>query len=82
MSQNKQVHREYMRKYRQGSQDVTIGSHHPILDDLVDLVRRKKLQAICDALERRKGLSSKVFYGINENSLPMDVVGDLLDATG
>lgn len=79
MSQNKEVHKEYMRKYRQGSQG---GSHHPILDDLVDPIRRKKLEVICDALNRRKGLDSKVFYGIGENGLPMDIVGDLLDATG
>lgn len=80
MPQNKEVHKEYMRKYRQGSQDNTIGSHHPILDDLVDPTRRKKLEVICTALSKHN-LQDKVFYGIGEYSLPVNIVGDLLDAT-
>ena len=82
--------RERVKRYREKHNSVTSDSvtdpsvtqYHPILEDLVDPVRRAKLQAICDALNRRKDLASKVFYGINENSLPMVVVGDLLDATG
>ena len=82
--------RERIRRYRDKQKGVTsegvtnqgVTPYHPILDDLVDPVRRKKLEAICEALKRRKDLSGKVFYGIGENGLPMDVVGDLLDATG
>ena len=60
------------------SQGITY--YHPILDDLVDPVRRKKLEDIHEALSRHK-LQSRIFYGLGENGLPMDVVGDLLDAT-
>lgn len=90
MYKNKEKQREAVKraveKHRgitsEGITDPSVTPHHPILDDLVDPIRRAKLQAICDALNRRKDLASKVFYGISENGLPMDVVGDLLDATG
>ncbi len=64
----------------EGITEQGITPYHSILDDLIDPIRRKKLGAISLALKRRKGLDSKVFYGIG--GLSMDVVGDLLDATG
>jgi len=64
----------------EGITDKGITQYHPILDDLIDPIRRKKLEAISSALKRRN-LGSKVYYGLGPNGLPMDVVGDLLDAT-
>ena len=86
-----------MREYRERKKGITerdnemvgitdigitqgITQYHPILDDLVDPIRRKKLEAVCLALKRRN-LQGKVFYGVGKNGLPMNVVGDLLDAT-
>lgn len=81
--------RERVKRYRNKQNSVTSDSvtdpsvtpYHPILDDLVDPIRRKKLEVISAALKHRN-LQSKVFYGIGVNGLPMDIVGDLLDATG
>lgn len=59
----------------------SVTQYHPILQALTDPVKRKKLQDICNALDRR-GLQSKVYYGAGRYSLSMDVVEDLLETTG
>ena len=84
----KEAAKERIRRYRERQKGVTlegvteqgVTQYHPILDDLVDPIRRKKLEAVCLALKRRN-LQGKVYYGVGKNGLPMNVVGDLLDAT-
>ena len=65
---------------KEGLTSQGLTQYHPILDDLIDPIRRKKLEAISSALKRRN-LGNRVYYGFSKNGLPMDVVGDLLDAT-
>lgn len=82
MPQTKEVHREYMRKYRQGSQGNEEGSHYPaILYALTDPKRRRKLEKIYHSLKDFK-VADRVYYGCSKDSVPFDVVGDLLEATG
>ena len=84
----KEQTRERVKRYRERQKSVTLEGvtsqgltqYHAILDDLINPVQRQKLEAVCLALKRRS-LQSKVFYGIGKNGLPMDVVGELLDAT-
>ena len=82
MSQSKEVHREYMRKRREGSQESEEGSQYPpILYALADPVKRKKLADICMSLKNHNKLSN-VYYGCGKHSLSMDTVNELLDVTG
>lgn len=78
MSQSKEVHREYMRKYRQGSQEGS--QYHPIMYALTDPIKRKKLERICQSLKDHNVLD-RVYYGCGVNSLSMDTVQDLLETT-
>ena len=61
--------------------DKGVTEYHPILSWLIDPVRRDKLERICVSLNHRK-LLDKVRLGAGPNSLPMDTVAALLDATG
>ena len=83
IEKRKETSRLSMEKMRKGlttegltSQGLT--QYHPILDDLIDPIQREKLEAVCLALKRR---NLRLFYGIGKNGLPMDIVGELLDAT-
>ncbi len=96
MPQSKEVHREYMRKRRegsqtkgsppQGSQGMTqgmtqgVGKYHPIMYALVDKGKRAKLQSIVEHLEKKK-LLGNVWYGCGQNSIDFNKVGQLLGAT-
>ena len=81
--------REAMKRKREGSQEEgsqgrvhtdNVTRYHPILEALVDPVKRKKLEAVCLAL-RRRNLGSKVYYGAGAYSVSFDMVEELLDAT-
>lgn len=87
MPQSKEVHREYMRKLRgsqEGSQiegSQTEGSQYPaIIHALVNPDKRKKLEKIYQSLNSFK-VADKVYYGCSKDSVPFDVVGELLEAT-
>ena len=60
--------------------EAGLTEYHPILNWLIDPVKRDKLERVCQSLKHRN-LQSKVSLGIGVNSLPMDVVGGLLEAT-
>ena len=81
MPQNKEVHREYMRKRREGSQNSDKGSqgYPAILNALVDPMKRRKLEKIYQSLNEFK-VADKVYYGCLD-PVPFDVTGDLLGAT-
>ena len=74
MPQSKEVHKEYMRKYRQGSQESS--EVHPIVYALANPEKRLKLRAICQALKEHNVLGD-VYYGLRR-PLPMGEVADLL----
>ena len=83
MPQNKEVHAEYMRKRRKGSQeDVTLNTEQypAIVHALADPVKRVKLEKIYLSL-KNFGQAENVYYGCGKGSVPFDVVGDLLEAT-
>lgn len=82
---DKALQREQIRKrverYRE-KHSVTKGEGealHPIMYALLDPEKREKLQRICDSL-RRRGLLSKVYYGMR-SPLDFGTIGDLLEAT-
>ena len=81
MPQSKEVHKEYMRRRREGLTEFTEGSqdYHPILRALMDPIKREKLERICESLGKRK-LLTHVYYGMR---LPVDfeTVSELLEAT-
>lgn len=78
---NEAVKRFRAKGLQEGITDgVGITRYHPLMYALIDPVKRAKLQSICDALSRRN-LQSKVFYGMTPNSIPFDIVEDLLQAT-
>ena len=81
--------REAMKRRREGSQaegSLTkvhtniVTQYHPVLEAIIDPVKRKKLEAVCLAL-RRRNLGSKVYYGYGAYSVSFDMVEELLDAT-
>ncbi|KKN33643.1 hypothetical protein LCGC14_0801820 [marine sediment metagenome] len=83
----KDYQRKYMERKRSnkgltngGSTTEGLTKYHPIMYAIVDLVKRKKLEAICMSLKNHNVLE-KVYYGVGVHSLSMDVVGDLLEAT-
>jgi len=71
MPQSKEVHKEYMRKYRQGSQE---GSQYPaLLYAFADPVKRAKLRRICESLgshgvlqDATYGIGGPTFSGVSE----------------
>jgi len=67
-----------VQKHR-GITETEQGITHPILYDLIDPIRRRKLEAICESFKAR-GLGGMVYYGLRE---PIDflTIGDLLQAT-
>lgn len=77
--QSKQVHKEYMRKRREGSQNEEQGSQRTqhLAEALIDPVKRAKLTMISKALDKTMtGLDGKplrlgtmVRYGINGYTL-------------
>jgi len=79
---------ERVRRYRNKQKGVTLEGvtgegvtpYHPLMYALVDSVKRKKLQDICEALGRRN-LCSDVYYGCGKSSISMDLVEGLLEAT-
>ena len=92
MPQSREVHKEYMRKRREGSQKgivhrqgsqkegMGITAYHPVLDWLVDPVKRRKLEAITQSVDRHKQ-TGPVYLGAGVHSLPLDSVAEMLDAT-
>ena len=63
----------------EGITEEGITEYHPILNALIDPVKRQKLQAICDSLGKRN-LLSKVYYGTRQ-PVDFDMVNELLEAT-
>jgi len=51
------------------------------MDILIDPVKRKKLERVCDELKNHKVIE-QVYYGCGANPIRMDVVGEMLDVTG
>lgn len=56
-------------------------TYPPIIHALADPIKKKKLESICEHLDRRK-LLSKVYYGAGEHSVDFEIVNDMLDAVG
>ena len=82
MPQNKEVHKEYMRKYRQGSQEGSQGSqteYPAIIRALIDPIKREKLEKIHQSLKEHKVLR-EVRYGTSGPTF--ELIGDMLEATG
>ncbi len=81
----KQKEQARLRKQKQRdilrNNSVTLDSvtYHPILDALVDPVKRDKLERISQELKNHH-VSELVSYGCRK-PIPFDVVGDLLEAT-
>jgi len=89
MPQSKEVHKEYMRKLRgsqkgsqiEGSQVKGSQEYPAILYALTDPVQRQKLEKVCQSLKVHKQ-AENVYYGYpGLSGVPLDVVGDLLEAT-
>lgn len=76
MPQSKEVHKEYMKRYRE-RQSVT--KEYPgIVQALVDSMKRQKLERIHQSLKRR-GLLEEVRYGMFGPTF--EIVGELLEVT-
>ena len=86
---DKIYHKELMKKRREGvtKQGVTlegvtkqgITQYHPILEYLVDPVKRDKLERICHSL-RQHNVLQEVYFGCRQ-PLSFDIVEGLLQAT-
>jgi len=76
-SNKKEYQREYMKRQPRGSAD----KYHPILDALVDTVKRKKLERVSEELKNHHVIE-QVYYGCGANPIRMDVVSEMLDVTG
>ena len=61
-------------------QDSVTPVTHPVLNWLVDPGKRKKLEAVFRSLKDRNQLEN-VRFGAGDYSLPMDIVGEMLEAT-
>lgn len=59
---------------------VDVTQYPAILLALTDPDKRKKLEKIYHSLNEFK-VADKVYYGCGKDSVPFDVVGDLLEAT-
>ena len=68
-------------RYRKKGITVGITKYHPIMDILIDPVKRKKLERVCDELKNHKVIE-QVYYGCGANPIRMDVVSEMLDVTG
>lgn len=60
-------------------EDVT--PEHPVMKYLIPGSNRKKMEAVVLSLKRHNQLS-EVYLGAGANSLSLDFVGELLEATG
>ena len=87
MPQSKEVHKEYMRRRREGSQEgsqtegsqVEVHTEYPaILRALVDPKKRAMLEFISEDL-KQKHLGHQLSYGVNGPDF--DMVGELLQVT-
>ena len=87
MPQNKEVHKEYMRRRREGSQkgsQIGVGSqegsqvHPAIVRAITDPKIRLKIERISQELNDR-GLGKDVRYGIDGPTF--DIVKELLEVT-
>ena len=74
------VNKEALGLTDEGVTGEGLTQYHPILYALTDPVKRKKLEAVCEALSRRN-LQSKLYFGCGRYSIPFDIVEDLLEAT-
>lgn len=59
--------------------DVT--QYHPIMSWLIPGEKRDKLEKICQSVGDHKQLPN-VYLGASRHSLPLDIVGELLEVTG
>lgn len=64
------------------SENVTpnVTSEHPVMKYLIDPDQRKKMEAIVQSLKDHNQLPN-VSLGCGKHSLPLDVVGELLEIT-
>jgi len=83
----KEATAERVRRYRNKQKGVTSegvtqqGVTYPaILRALVDPIKRQKLEKIYQSLKEFKQ-AENVYYGCGKDSVPFDVVGDLLEVT-
>ena len=80
----KEYQRDYMRLKRSnkaGLTDEGSNKEYPaILYALTDPDKRLKLEKIYQSLKDFK-VADKVYFGCSRDSVPFDVVGDLLEAT-
>ena len=76
MPQSKEVHKEYMRRRRQGSQE---GSQTPaVVRALTDPKKRAMLEYISEDL-KKKGLARELRYGVFGPDF--EVISELLECT-
>ena len=87
LKKSREAHRDLMRKKRGVTSGVTnegvtgLGVTYPaILRALVDPDKRAKLEKVYQSLSDFKQ-AENVYYGCGRNSVPFDMVGDLLEAT-
>ena len=89
LGKSREAHKELMRKKRQGVTlgvtnegvtDMGVTEYPAILRALVDPIKRVKLEKIYQSLSNFKQ-AGNVYYGCGKDSVPFDVVGDLLEAT-
>jgi len=84
MPQSKEVHREYMRKRRKGSQGVTeqgitskgVTDVLPIIRALADSVKKEEIERIAKSLKAHN-VAGSVSYGVSGPTFLE--VGDMLD---
>ena len=61
--------------------EVGVTAYHPVMEWLIDPVKRGKLGKICEALGRCN-LQDRVYLGCGRYSLSLDIAEYLLEATG
>lgn len=78
--------KEAMKRSREGitRQGITdpknVIPEHPVMKYLIDPGKRKKMEAIVLELGKHKQLHN-VYLGCRESSLPLDIVGEMLECT-
>ena len=60
--------------------EAPIDQYHPVMKYLTDPVLRPKMEAIVESLKRH-GQLSNVFLGAGRHSVPLDIVGEMLEVT-
>ena len=88
LKKSREAHRDLMRKKRGVTSGVTnegvtglgVTEYPAVLRALVGPVKRAKLEKIYQSLRDFKQ-AENVYYGCGRNSVPFDMVGDLLEAT-